>query len=158
MHITFINFKLRQICVFSTQKLCYEKYIKRFEYNITKLIDCEIIALGNELIICLYTPGHYSDSVCYWNQKHKTIFTGDTIFVGRTGRTINSRSNILDLYDSVYNKVLKLPHDTMIFPGHNYGFSKTISIKDNILYSDFFSCKSIQEFEYVMRKFESNYK
>ena len=137
--------------------MCYEKNIKQLSCNITKLSDYEIIPIGQELIISIYTPGHYADSMCYWNKKNKFLFTGDTIFVGRTGRTINNKSNIKDLYDSVYHKIFKLPHDTIIYPGHNYGFSKTISIKENISYSDFFSCKSLNDFVCVMKKFEENY-
>ena len=46
----------------------------------------------------------------------------------------------------------------MIYPGHNYGVSKSISIKENINYSNFFSCKTFEEFEVVMKKFENNYR
>ena len=86
------------------------------------------------------------------------IFTGDTVFVGRTGRTIGTHSNIKDLYESVYKKILTIPHNTIIYPGHNYGYEKFITIKENINYSDFFSCKSFEEFKYVMQKFEENRK
>ena len=51
------------------------------------------------------------------NLIENIIFTGDTIFVGRTGRIISTRSDINDLYDSVYKKILKLPQDTYIYPG-----------------------------------------
>ena len=46
----------------------------------------------------------------------------------------------------------------MIYTGHKYGFTKCITIKDNIKYSDFFSCNTLKEFKYVMAKFESNRK
>ena len=96
--------------------------------------------------------------MCFWDKKNNFLFTGDTIFVGRTGRTISLHSDLKKLYSSVYNKIFKLPLNTSILPGHNYGFTKSISIKENIRYSDFFSCKSFKEFELVMKKFESSYK
>ena len=138
--------------------ICHENHIKKFEHHTVKVTDYEIITLGLEILISIHTPGHYADSICYWNEKRDLLFTGDTIFVGRTGRVQSNNSNIHDLYNSVYNKIFKLSHDTVIYPGHNYGFSESISIKDNINFSKFFSCKSFEEFELVMKNFEKNYK
>ena len=86
--------------------LCHEKHLKSFERKIIKLTDYEIITLGQEILIALHTPGHHSDSICYWNKKNKMIFTGDTVFVGRTGRTIGAHSNIKHLYESVYKRCI----------------------------------------------------
>ena len=127
-----------------------------FGVNHRGLTHHEIIPIGTEILTVLHTPGHYPDSICFWNKKNKCIFTGDTIFVGRTGRTVSNNSNIEDLYNSVYKKIFSLPIDTLIYPGHNYGFSQTITIKDNISLSNFFSCKSFAEFKVVMDRFESS--
>ena len=54
------------------------------------------------------------------------------------------------------NYLLKLPSDTVIYPGHNYGYSSTISIKENISLSPFFQCKNLEEFIKVMDNFEEN--
>ena len=110
------------------------------------------------MVLALFTPGHYIDSICFWIKNQDMLFTGDTIFVGRTGRTISSRSSISDLYSSVYDILLKLPLKTIIYPGHHYGFSKSISIKENISISDFFQCKSLNEFKIVMDNYENNRK
>ena len=115
----------------------------------------EIISVGEELIICLHTPGHFYNSICYWNKKEKALFTGDTMFVGRSGRTKDKKSNIQDLYNSIYNIILQLPLNTIIYPGHHYGYVKSISIQDNIVCSNFFNCKNFQEFNNVMIDFES---
>ena len=115
----------------------------------------EIISVGEELIICLHTPGHFYNSICYWNKKEKALFTGDTMFVGRSGRTKDKKSNIQDLYNSIYNIILQLPLNTIVYPGHHYGYVKSISIKDNIVCSNFFNCKNFQEFNNVMIDFES---
>ena len=83
--------------------------------NYRKLNHHEIIPLGSEMITALHTPGHYPDSMCFWNKKGNCVFTGDTMFVGRTGRTIGGKSNISHLYASIYNELLKLPPQTIIF-------------------------------------------
>ena len=80
------------------------------------------------------------------------------MFVGRTGHTISSGSNIKDLYHSTYDILLKLPSDTVIFPGHHYGFRKDITLRENMKLSEFFQCKSFPEFNSVMKKFEDSRK
>ena len=124
--------------------------------NFTKLAHNDIINIGEHLLIALFTPGHYKDSICYWSKDKDIIFTGDTMFVGRSGRTISSGSNISDLYNSIYNIILKLPAKTIVYPGHHYGFSKTITLKENIKISNFFKCESLDEFILVMESFEKN--
>ena len=78
------------------------------------------------------------------------------MFVGRTGRTISHTSNIKQLYHSVYDKLLTLQHNTIIYSGHNYGYVPSISIKKNIELFDFFQCKNLSEFTKIMQKFEKN--
>ena len=130
--------------------------MNQFKNPIKLVDDYEIIPIGEESLIAIHTPGHYIDSICFWDQTNQSIFTGDTMFVGRTGRVKSNHRNIKDLYNSVYQKLLKLPGNTMIYPGHNYGFTQSISIQDNIQLSKFFSCKSLKEFKIVMEKFESS--
>ena len=116
----------------------------------------EIISLGSEIITILHTPGHYPDSLCFWNKKNKSIFTGDTMFVGRTGRTIGTKSNISHLYASIYQQILKLPEETIIYPGHHYGYTRYVTLKENITLSPFFQCDSEEKFIKVMNKYEKN--
>ena len=118
----------------------------------------DVIMIGENIILTLFTPGHYFDSICYWVKNKNMLFTGDTMFVGRTGRTISGGSNIPDLFNSIYNILLELPKKTIIYPGHHYGFSKTISMDDNIKLSKIFQCNSLKEFELVMKNYENNRK
>ena len=137
---------------------CHKKSINIFKYyNVIGLSNNEIITLGEILFIALFTPGHYFDSICYWVKENRILFTGDTMFVGRTGRTISKTSNISELFHSIYNIILKLPDETIIYPGHNYGYSKTISLKNNKSISVFFQCKTLNKFIKVMKQFEFNY-
>ena len=128
----------------------------KFGKNYRGLNHHEILSVGREMITALHTPGHYPDSICLWNKKHDCLFTGDTIFVGRTGRTIGRKSNISHLYNSVYNEILKLPEQTKIYPGHHYGYKKNITLKENIALSSFFQCQSEDEFFMVMDNFEKS--
>ena len=116
----------------------------------------EVISIGMEMVTVLHTPGHFPDSVCFWNKKNDFLFTGDTIFVGRTGRTISKKSNISHLYNSVYNEILNLPERTMVYPGHHYGYKINITLKENINISSFFQCNSEDEFILVMTNYEKN--
>ena len=60
--------------------------------------DGEVIKVGELTFLVIYTPGHYYDSICYMIDP--VLFTGDTMFVGRTGRVKSDKSDIKDLYDS----------------------------------------------------------
>ena len=114
------------------------------------------IRIGDLKITALHTPGHYFDSICYILKP--AIFTGDTLFVGRTGRVISKKSNINDLYDSIYNKILLLPKNTRIYPGHNYGKQITIQIKNNVKISPLLQAKNLDDFINIMNNYEINRK
>ena len=127
-----------------------------FGVNYRGLTHNEIITIGTEILTVLHTPGHYPDSICLWNKKDNSVFTGDTMFVGRTGRTIGPKSNISHLYNSIYEILLALPPQTIIYSGHHYGYKKSISLNENIRLSSFFQCTSKEEFMKVMEQFEKN--
>ena len=124
------------------------------QFNHRGLSNNEISTIGEELLVSLHTPGHYYDSLCFWNESSQQLFTGDTMFVGRSGRTVSKKSNIKQLYHSIYNIILSLPLNTQIYPGHHYGYKKSISLNDNIKCSKFFNTKSLHEFIKVMENFE----
>ena len=128
-------------------------------YSIDKFIavdDNTKIKIGELEILCIHTPGHYFDSICYLVEN--ILFTGDTLFVGRTGRTISNGSNIDDLYESVYNKLLLLPDDTHIYPGHDYGEFPSLTIKENKKISDLLQAKNKKDFKNKMVHYEKNRK
>ena len=126
--------------------------------NFIPISNNQIINIGTYIITCFETPGHYYDSISFWDEKNKRIFTGDTMFIGRTGRVLGSKSSIEDLYDSIYNILLKLPAETMIYPGHDYGYTTIDSIGNNIISSNFFNCQNFTEFKVVMKNYEKNRK
>jgi glyoxylase-like metal-dependent hydrolase (beta-lactamase superfamily II) len=83
------------------------------------LEDSDILALGNLKVKVLHTPGHSPDSVCLLVDRK--LLTGDTLFVGECGRTDLSGGDSVELYESVFGKILKLEDDIEIYPGHDYG-------------------------------------
>ena len=128
----------------------------RKENQFKSISHTENIKIGELHFLALHTPGHYYDSICY--KLDSVIFTGDTLFVGRTGRVKSAGSDISDLYDSIYNKLLTLPENTRIYPGHDYGDSPTITIKDNIKISPLLQASDLSDFQQKMENYEQNRK
>ena len=118
--------------------------------------DGEVIKVGELTFLVICTPGHYYDSICYMIDP--VLFTGDTMFVGRTGRVKSDKSDIKDLYDSVYNKILTLPHNIRIYPCHDYGESSTILLKENIKMSPLLQAKNLMDFKERMKNYEDSRK
>ena len=85
-----------------------------------------MLRVGTMEVKVLHTPGHSRDSVCYL--VGKKLFTGDTLFVGECGRTDMPGGDAGALYDSLFNRLLKLPDDIEVYPGHDYGARPTSTI------------------------------
>ena len=122
------------------------------ESNYLPMEDSSIFKLGDLEIKTIHTPGHYYDSVCYLVDN--VIFTGDTLFIGRTGRTLSKGSNISDLYNSVYKKLLTLPGSTIIYPGHNYGSKPTMAMSENMKISNLLQASGEKDFIDRMKNYE----
>ena len=152
-HVFYLNDFIKQISNISVY--CFHKPIN-INFSYIGLINHQIINIGSQVLIALHTPGHFIDSLCFWDKNNKLLFTGDTMFVGRTGRTVSNTSNIQELYHSIYNILLRLPDDTIIYPGHHYGHINKISLKENVAISKFFTCKTFKDFCLVMQHFEQN--
>ncbi|MDA1089262.1 MAG: MBL fold metallo-hydrolase [Proteobacteria bacterium] len=76
------------------------------------------IEIENIQLDVLYTPGHTSDSYSF--AMTDRVFTGDALFIRGTGRTDFQHGDNADAYDSLFNKLLKLPDATLVYPGHDY--------------------------------------
>jgi glyoxylase-like metal-dependent hydrolase (beta-lactamase superfamily II) len=66
----------------------------------------------------MYTPGHTSDSYSFLMDNY--LFSGDTLLINGTGRTDFQNGNSKDAYNSIFNKLLKLPDETLLYPAHDY--------------------------------------
>ncbi len=84
------------------------------------------IVVGSLEFRVIHTPGHSPGSVCLYG--HGYIITGDTLFVGAVGRTDLPGGSLDTLLESLQQKVLILPDDTVVLPGHDYGATPTSTI------------------------------
>ncbi len=80
--------------------------------------DGDEIPIEGLSLRAIYTPGHTDDSYCY--QLADRVFTGDTLLIRGTGRTDFQHGDSYAQYDSIFSKLLTLPDDTLVFPGHDY--------------------------------------
>ena len=116
--------------------------------------DKDTISVGNLLVEVIHTPGHYDDCLCF--QLDNVLFTGDTLFVGRTGRTVNFKADTRKLYNSVYKKILSLSEETQIYPGHDYGPKPHCTLKENIEMSPLLCAEDEEDFVKRMEEYERN--
>jgi len=93
-----------------------------------KLKDNEIVNIENIQLKAIYTPGHTDCSYCYL--MNDRVFTGDTLLINGTGRTDFQSGSPLDAYDSLFNKLLKLPEKTLVYPAHDYNGKKNSTIEN----------------------------
>jgi len=91
-----------------------------------KVKDEEYIYLDNLKIRAIYTPGHTSDSYSFLMNNY--LFSGDTLLINGTGRTDFQNGNAKDAYNSIFNKLLKLPDETLLYPAHDYKGEKVSTI------------------------------
>ena len=88
--------------------------------------DNEKIKIENFELISIYTPGHTDCSYSFL--MNDRIFTGDTLLINGTGRTDFQNGNAIDQYYSLFEKILKLPEKTLVYPAHDYKGNKVSSI------------------------------
>jgi len=93
-----------------------------------KIKDNEKVNVENIELKAIYTPGHTDCSYCYL--MNDRVFTGDTLLINGTGRTDFQSGSPYDAYDSLFNKLLKLPKETLVYPAHDYNGKKNSTIEN----------------------------
>jgi glyoxylase-like metal-dependent hydrolase (beta-lactamase superfamily II)/rhodanese-related sulfurtransferase len=83
-----------------------------------RLDDGDVLKIGNLRLTALHTPGHTRDSMSLTTNDR--VFTGDTLLIGATGRTDLPTGDPADLYDSLFDKLLKLDPKLRVYPAHDY--------------------------------------
>jgi glyoxylase-like metal-dependent hydrolase (beta-lactamase superfamily II)/rhodanese-related sulfurtransferase len=96
----------------------------------------------------LYTPGHTDDSYSFLMGDR--VFTGDTLLIRGTGRTDFQNGNAHAQYDSIFNKLLKLPDDTLIYPAHDYKGDTVSTIGEEKRFNPRLNVKSVDEYVDLM--------
>ena len=92
-----------------------------------KVKDNEKINVENIELKVIYTPGHTDCSYCYL--MNDRVFTGDTLLINGTGRTDFQSGSPYDAYDSLFNRLLKLPENTLVYPAHDYNGKRNSTIE-----------------------------
>ena len=83
-----------------------------------RLDDGDMLIVGEMRLQALHTPGHPRDSMCLVMADR--VFTGDTLLIGGTGRTDLPSGDPHQLHESLFDKLLKLPAELLVFPAHDY--------------------------------------
>ena len=113
-----------------------------------KLRDDEIIKIDQLEVKAMYTPGHTSDSYSFILDKY--LFSGDTLLINGTGRTDFQNGNSKDAYNSIFNRLLKLPEDTILYPGHDYKGKKSSTIGIEKKFNPRLQVKNVDEYVEIM--------
>ena len=92
--------------------------------------DDDKIKIENIELKVLYTPGHTDCSYSFL--MNDRVFTGDTLLINGTGRTDFQNGSAKDQYNSLFNKLLKLPENTIVLPAHDYNGKKSSTIGNEI--------------------------
>ena len=96
----------------------------------------------------LYTPGHTDDSYSFLLPDR--VFTGDTLLIRGTGRTDFQNGDSRAQYDTIFNKLLKLPDATLVYPAHDYKGDTVSTIGEERLFNPRLKVKSMDEYAELM--------
>jgi hydroxyacylglutathione hydrolase len=127
-------------------------YISKFEYPILRprvqgLVDVtekDKLSVGKINFDILHTPGHTPGCQCFLAQGQ--LISGDTLFIDGCGRCDLPGSDPKLMYNSLYNILMKLPDETVVYSGHNYGPSPTDTIGNQKQTNPYMQCTSLKEF------------
>ena len=103
------------------------------EHSSSEIIDLHVkdnekIKIEKIELVSMYTPGHTDCSYSFW--MNDRVFTGDTLLINSTGRTDFQNGSSYESYDSIFNKLLKLPEKTLVYPAHDYNGKKYSTIEN----------------------------
>ncbi len=107
-----------------------------------RVTDGSELALGRSVVRVMHTPGHTDDSICLYDGAE--VFTGDTLFVGTIGRF-----DPLDagkMYRSLYDVIFRLPGETEMYPGHDYGEVPHRTLREEKQANPHLGCRDLRSF------------
>jgi glyoxylase-like metal-dependent hydrolase (beta-lactamase superfamily II)/rhodanese-related sulfurtransferase len=113
-----------------------------------RLTEGDKLTIEGVALDVLYTPGHTDDSYSYLLQDR--VFTGDTLLIRGTGRTDFQNGDPRAQYDSIFNKLLKLPEATLVYPAHDYKGDTVSTIGEEKLFNPRLKVKSMDEYAELM--------
>ena len=113
-----------------------------------KVKNDDIICVDKLKIKVIYTPGHTKDSYSFLMDD--CLFSGDTLLINGTGRTDFQGGNSEDSYNSIFNKLLKLPEETLLYPAHDYNGQTVSTIGKEKKFNPRLQVNSVNEYIDIM--------
>ena len=113
-----------------------------------RVSDGDKVTIEGLCLDVMYTPGHTDDSYSYLMGDR--VFTGDTLLIRGTGRTDFQNGSARAQFDSIFNRLLKLPEETLVFPAHDYKGDTVSTIGEEKRYNPRLQVKSIDEYVELM--------
>ena len=110
--------------------------------------DNENISIENISLKALYTPGHTNDSYSFL--MNDRVFTGDTLLIKGTGRTDFQNGNSYEQYHSIFDRLLKLPEETFVYPAHDYKGENVSTIGEEKNFNPRLQVSSSHEYAKIM--------
>ena len=114
--------------------------------------DNESVSIEKIHLKALYTPGHTDDSYSFL--MNDRVFTGDTLLIKGTGRTDFQNGNAKDAYNSIFNKLLKLPEETLLYPAHDYKGEKVSTIGNEKKFNPRLQVKNVDDYIEIMNNLD----
>jgi hydroxyacylglutathione hydrolase len=88
----------------------------------TTVKDGDVILVGSHGWTVIHTPGHTPGGICLYQEQRGICLTGDTLFVGSMGRVDGPMGSEIEILNSIHSRLMVLPDETIVFPGHDYGY------------------------------------
>lgn len=114
----------------------------------SKVKEDELLDIDGLKFRALYTPGHTDCSYSFY--MNDRVFTGDTLMIRGTGRTDFQGGSSTQQYDSIFNKLFKLPKKTLIYPAHDYNGMTVSTIHEEQRYNPRLQINSAKEYALIM--------
>jgi glyoxylase-like metal-dependent hydrolase (beta-lactamase superfamily II)/rhodanese-related sulfurtransferase len=113
-----------------------------------RVADGDRVQIEGVELEALYTPGHTDDSCCF--RMADRVFTGDTLLIRGTGRTDFQNGDARAQYQSIFGRLLTLPDETLVFPGHDYKGDTVSTIAEERRCNPRLQVKSVEEYVELM--------
>src|SRR6201997_230299 len=113
-----------------------------------RVSDGDRVTIEGLALDVMYTPGHTDDSYSYLMGDR--VFTGDTLLIRGTGRTDFQNGSARAQYESIFNRLLKLPEETLVFPAHDYKGDTVSTIGEEKRYNPRLQVRSVDEYIELM--------
>ena len=120
------------------------QFYKPVAENVEEVDSNFEMVLGDMNIRFLHTPGHTPGSQCFLVENK--LIAGDTLFLDGCGRCDMPGGDPEEMYRTIYNKLLRLPQDTIIYPGHNYHELKEDRLENQKKSNPYMNCANLKSF------------